>query len=238
MVDYDAMMSSTGGTGFGDRALGSGLLAGVGITAIELFVRNEKQLKKELKQAGTKFASALKSDRKLYRAGSGLTSIGRAPTGGVGPRVTAFTRLDQIYARHQLRSGSSGSTINRRISLNDNLLASTRANILKHTNLRNTEIGALKSTVSGIRNSFANSKRTLKTLGWVSTITDAFFIAESMFNPGPSMSAKAQASDMQAFNSLQGSGAMTQRQRSLQAIHDSQLSINPILGNEAMYMHK
>lgn len=233
MVDYDAMMSSTGGTGFGDRALGSGLLAGVGITAIELFVRTDKQLKKELKQAGTKFASALKSDRKLYRAG-----LGRAPAGGVGPRMTAFTRLDQIYAKHQLRSGSSAPTAGRRIALNDNLLASTRANIMKHTNMRNAEIGALKSNVAGIRNSFANSKRTLKTLGWISTITDAFFIAESMFNPGPSMSAKAQASDLQAFNSLQGSGAMTQRQRSLQAIHDSQLSINPILGNESQFLHK
>lgn len=231
MVDYDAMMSSTGGTGFGDRALGSGLLAGVGITAIELFVRNKEQLKKELKANRSKIRA---QTPKGLKAGASSRILDRIDTNAAKLRGTTKT----YTLTGPVGPGQFSSSMTRRTRVNEVGLKKATDKIREGSALMGRSINALKSSSSGIRNSFANSKRTLKTLGWISTITDAFFIAESMFNPGPSMSAKAQASDLQAFNSLQGSGAMTQRQRSLQAIHDSQLSINPILGNESQFLHR
>lgn len=236
MVDYEAMMSHNGGTGHGDRMLGSGLLAGIGLMGMQKLAMSDKMMKQELKEmGGAKFASSLKANKKYFKAGMrGNKVIDRLDFGA--------NKLRGSMRTYSL-TGPSGpgqftSTTFRNSRVNQAAVTKTKDAILQQTALRRTEIGALKSKVGNFKAGMASARGTLKALGWISAISDAFFITESMFNPGPSLSAKAQAADMMAINPLQNAGVMTQRQRSLQAIHDSQLSINPILGNESQYLHR
>lgn len=90
-----------------------------------------------------------------------------------------------------------------------------------------------------IKSNFASAKGLLKGLSWTLFATFIADTAESTFLPGTTGSAKK--SDQMAFGMsgpTDSEGAYTQRQRALMAIHDSQLGIRSVIGNEAGHFHR
>lgn len=64
-------------------------------------------------------------------------------------------------------------------------------------------------------------------------------IFESMLSPNYSMTNAAKATDNNMMQMpLDSATAYTQRQRALMAIHDSQLGIRGVIGNESQYFHR
>lgn len=232
MVDYDTLLSPGGGSAYGERMMGSGLLAGAGIGLVQSKITSREFRTSALRRLGT---PDLKSDSKYVRAGV---------RGKRGPGISIVDRMnvkaDLIRNYRESNQAMYGRAIgNRRIGFNDNALKAVEQKVAFHTQLRSKEINAFKSKVSRTSAGIAAHGSRLKALGWASSIFDAFYMSSYFLAPGVSTSAKAQASDTQAMlQPLQSSALMTQRQRSMQAIHDSQLAISPILGNEAAYMHR
>ena len=96
----------------------------------------------------------------------------------------------------------------------------------------------LKKDIAKETLSFRAGKKFFGRLGTFMLASAAFEIGEAIFTPG--ISKVAQQKDLQAFadeSPLDSSRSYTMRQRALQAIHDSQMSVRNVLGNEASFMH-
>lgn len=86
---------------------------------------------------------------------------------------------------------------------------------------------------------FGGAKNLLRGLSWTLFATFIADTAESVFLPG--VTGAARKSDQMAMGMggpLDSEGAYTQRQRALMAIHDSQLGIRSVIGNEAGHFHR
>lgn len=79
----------------------------------------------------------------------------------------------------------------------------------------------------------------IRGFGWAFIGAAAFDIAESALTPGISkVAAKAENAMFMNENPLDGGATYTMRQRSLQALHDSQMSVaRNVLGQESNYLH-
>jgi len=79
----------------------------------------------------------------------------------------------------------------------------------------------------------------LRGLGWLMFASVFVDMAEDLMTPG--ISTIAHEREQQLFadeRHLDSAIASTQRQRALQAIHDSQMTVRNVLGSEAQFMHK
>jgi hypothetical protein len=84
-----------------------------------------------------------------------------------------------------------------------------------------------------------NTKWALKGVGYSYLAMGAAQIFESMLTPNYGITSAAKQSDANIGQGPLDSGtAYTQRQRALMAIHDSQLGISSVIGNESQYFHR
>lgn len=75
--------------------------------------------------------------------------------------------------------------------------------------------------------------------GWATLAAGLVNVGESLLSPGISKVAARQEQKMMSNETpFDSAGAYTQRQRALQAIHDSQSNIGRVLSNESRYLHK
>lgn len=99
----------------------------------------------------------------------------------------------------------------------------------------------IKQTEGRLSKKYAGTKTLLKGLSWTLLATGAMMMMEGATTPG-TVSRAAMLSDQRAMGMAQGpmdsQQAYTQRQRALMAIHDSQLGIRNVIGNEAGHLHR
>lgn len=99
-----------------------------------------------------------------------------------------------------------------------------------------------KNQVQGrLQKKYGGTSTLLKGLSWTLLATGAMMMIEGATTPG-TVSRAAMLSDQRAMGMIQGpmdsQQAYTQRQRALMAIHDSQLGIRNVIGNEAGHLHR
>lgn len=99
-----------------------------------------------------------------------------------------------------------------------------------------------KNQVQGrLQKKYGGTSTLLKGLSWTLLATGAMMMIEGATTPG-TVSRAAMLSDQRAMGMTQGpmdsQQAYTQRQRALMAIHDSQLGIRNVIGNEAGHLHR
>lgn len=99
----------------------------------------------------------------------------------------------------------------------------------------------IKQTEGRLSKKYGGTKTLLKGLSWTLLATGAMMMMEGATTPG-TVSRAAMLSDQKAMGMTQGpmdsQQAYTQRQRALMAIHDSQLGIRNVIGNEAGHLHR
>jgi hypothetical protein len=99
----------------------------------------------------------------------------------------------------------------------------------------------IKDTEGRLSKKYGGTKTLLKGLSWTLLATGAMMMMEGATTPG-TVSRAAMLSDQKAMGMTQGpmdsQQAYTQRQRALMAIHDSQLGIRNVIGNEAGHLHR
>lgn len=84
-----------------------------------------------------------------------------------------------------------------------------------------------------------SSIRGLRFIGLGIAMSEAFSMAVEMFTPGVSKTATVRDRDILVNEAmLDSSKALTQRQRALMAIHDSQMTVRNVIGQEASYFHR
>lgn len=99
----------------------------------------------------------------------------------------------------------------------------------------------IKQTEGRLKKRYAGTSSLLKGLSWTLVATGVMMAVEGATTPG-TVSRQAMLSDQRAMGVGQGpmdsQQAYTQRQRALMAIHDSQLGIRNVIGNEAGHLHR
>jgi hypothetical protein len=133
-------------------------------------------------------------------------------------------RLDQISARWT-HGGDRWEYIKKRSNNPKFIKRVKNIKIPKHRN----EINALKST-----------KSLTKLISKGFLFMGMASLAESIFSPNYGLSQSATRSNQQGMGPqmIDTEIAYTQRQRALMAIHDSQLGLRGVLGNESQYFHR
>ncbi len=166
-----------------------------------------------------------------FGLGSILTDIGLSVVGvsAVNNRLSA---IDALKRKH------TASSINKIQSKNIGPFlpgdAAARTHIL---NTIRTERRDLK--LSKKINSLKSTKWALKGVGYSYLAMGTAQIFENMLTPNYSMTAAAKQSNADIGQGpLDSATAYTQRQRALMAIHDSQLGISSVIGNESQYFHR
>lgn len=214
MNNYEGLMDPAGNTGYGTSIYGMGTLGALLAGGAEHFLvgktREKKVMKKALDKAGIikTHAENALSNRDIRRTQVLDKAITKRLLGRTEPTIKL-------------------KTIDRWSSYNTKLA------------VRNQVVSDARKITSSLASDFKYSRRVLKGIGWLSLATDALALGAWAVTPGPSLSARAQQVESSFMtNQAVFSGGMTSRQRALQAIHDSQLAINPILGNESNYLHK
>jgi len=89
------------------------------------------------------------------------------------------------------------------------------------------------------KNPYVGASRLLKGVSWTLMLSGFAMMAESLATPG--LTKSAQQSEMRAMGGMgpmDSQQAYTQRQRALMAIHDSQLGLRNVIGNEAGHFHR
>jgi hypothetical protein len=87
---------------------------------------------------------------------------------------------------------------------------------------------------------YAGTSSMLKGLSWTLVATGVMMMVEGASTPG-TVSRQAMMADQKAVGGqgpMDSQQAYTQRQRALMAIHDSQLGIRNVIGNEAGHLHR
>lgn len=80
--------------------------------------------------------------------------------------------------------------------------------------------------------------RTTRMLGAAIAVSQAFAWGAELFTPGVSKAAVKRDNEMFNEGALDSAQAYTQRQRALMAIHDSQMTVRNVIGQEAAYFHR
>lgn len=103
---------------------------------------------------------------------------------------------------------------------------------------RDRRLTARRRYRSQVERSFKSSRAFIKGISWAMIGTAMFDVMSEAATPGITEAAEQYDNEMLAMEQyFDSSAAFTQRQRALQAIHDSQLSIRNVIGNEASYFH-
>ena len=92
-----------------------------------------------------------------------------------------------------------------------------------------------KATKAGLK----SFNRTVRMVGWGFILDGLFQIGEAVATPG--ISATSVKKDMMALadeSPFDSARSATGRQRALQAIHDSQMTVRNVISNEASFLHK
>jgi len=226
MVDFDALMDPSGGTGFGQKSFGSGFAAVLGLQVSSWAMGKDSYRKLAL--------SGFKEQRNL---------VGKAFTGNKGNIrvIKNETRLASL-ARRAGRNSNTGLSL-----VEQNIYSKSKwGDFALKGKSANTRLARVRTQFRGIANAeksaisaYQSTMKGFKMLSYAFWASDALTLATMLTTPSPSLSAKAQIGESNFMSSgAVFSGGATARQRSLQAIHDSQLAINPILGNEAQYLHQ
>lgn len=87
---------------------------------------------------------------------------------------------------------------------------------------------------------YAGTSSMLRGLSWTLVATGVMMMVEGASTPG-TVSRQAMMADQKAVGGqgpMDSQQAYTQRQRALMAIHDSQLGIRNVIGNEAGHLHR
>lgn len=93
------------------------------------------------------------------------------------------------------------------------------------------------SQMKRLVNNIGGHRGFVKAAGWAFILAGMADIGEALFTPG--VNKVASQRDMQMFmdeSPLDSSRASTARQRALMAIHNSQMNVNQVIGNEASYL--
>jgi hypothetical protein len=88
---------------------------------------------------------------------------------------------------------------------------------------------------------YASARRYSRAVGWTFLISGLFEIAQAIATPGIAVSDAAKRRDAMMFadeRAIDSPRAYTQRQRALLAIHDSQMGVRNVIGNEAQFLHR
>lgn len=105
--------------------------------------------------------------------------------------------------------------------------------------LKSKAKSTFKSEKASIRGKFANLNNIARSIGWGYLALGVASMAEAITTPGLSQSANRSNNQMFGDSTpMDSQGAYTQRQRALMAIHESQLGIRGVIGQEAGYLHK
>ena len=97
----------------------------------------------------------------------------------------------------------------------------------------------LKTEISRINKITRGQKIFAKAIGWTYLISGLVEIGSAIATPGVSRLAAEKDQQLMADErGLDSAAAYTQRQRALMAIHDSQMTVRGIIGQEASYMHR
>ena len=104
----------------------------------------------------------------------------------------------------------------------------------------NKDFNKYRKQVEGrLGKKYAGTKAMLRGASWTLLATGVAMMVEGIATPGVTSSAKR--SDEMAMGMggpMDSQQAYTQRQRALMAIHDSQLGIRNVIGNEAGHLHR
>lgn len=96
-----------------------------------------------------------------------------------------------------------------------------------------------RAEFKNLKHSQKYMKSTIHGIGWAYIISSMMDIGESVITPGISKTAARNDRTMLMDESpLDSSRAFTGRQRALQAIHDSQMTVRNVIANEASYLHQ
>jgi hypothetical protein len=117
----------------------------------------------------------------------------------------------------------------------------------KAINAAETKISGAKTKISGkksIQKFGKNLTSIANVFGWATLAQIGWDIGSSVVYAGSSFKTTKEALARENFNASNDQdtyydtrAAYTQRQRALQVIHNSRLSLKPMLGNEASYLH-
>lgn len=229
-MDYEAFMNPNGNTGYGERPFGSGMWAALGLGVAHWSIGVEKGKKYNKHEWKERQAVGKHGAAKVSKHGFHASP---------GKRAARLDRLINSGYLTERRSylkwmdrGAHGDPYEER-------WVDKRSRSAAAASHRQAIKGSLGKSLGKITSSYASTRAVLKTLGWAALASDAMWLASAMFTPSPAISTRAQRVENTFMGSQAAfSGGMTQRQRSMQAIHDSQLAISPILGNESQYMHR
>ena len=89
------------------------------------------------------------------------------------------------------------------------------------------------------KNLFQRQKGMVKAIGWGFLVSAFAQLGEDLMTPGISkVAAKSNQELFMNENPLDSGAAYTQRQRALEAIYNSQMTVRNVLGNESSFMHR
>lgn len=241
MVDFEALTSPTGGSGYGERMYGGGsgiintgisfglgkLLTGAGAERFfnKKIGRNIRKSKEfgRLQSMGGKMRAR---QRSAFHRG------GRLFEEGISHKTAnIIARTTKSYSSF-LGDGGYGGPISERDVFRKT--SKKYESILKEADSINKR---LKSQRAISRTSIRGAARTFNVLGWGLAMSWAADIGMDIMSP--KISASAARSNNQVFtrSNADSGAAYTQRQRAMMAIHDSQSSLEGVVGSEASYFH-
>lgn len=228
MVDFDALMSPSGGSGFGERMYSGA--SGIMATGISL------GMGKLLTGTGARRAMARSIVGKRQKGfvhpvnatiQTRMGRINRATQNRLHPR-TVLDLARQDRTKFQEVMGIEGGKW-KEVSRPDKLR-------IAQAELSTKLKGYKRQIQTNIRR-LEGAGRTFSALGWGLAISWAADLGFDLMSPKISTSAARSNDQMFTRSSADGGAGYTQRQRALMAIHDSQSAIEGVIGNEAQFFH-
>lgn len=201
-------MSPTGGAEYGTHFHGA---VGIGVLVVPDVIRHFFIDRDPSKYAGTKFGRT-----RNFLFGEGLATT-RSRTLTTGMARAASGPIDRVVGGRGFTMRTSGAG-----------MGPSQPNM--------TDIN---KRVHKQMSPWRRQSRVMKGLGWTLLASSLVDIAAELFTPG--INKVAQEREEQLFadeRSLDSPIAYTQRQRALMAIHDSQMTVRNIIGQEAQFFHR
>lgn len=139
---------------------------------------------------------------------------------------------------NSLQKSDLRTAVSKRESLLDRISNNPRygpsARIQRSMQVREKTIGNIR----GIKRNYGRLIGGVKAIGWGYAAITMAQMVESMVTPGLSKSAEMNNNNQMSAEPMDSGMAYTQRQRALMAMHDSQLTIRGVLGQEANFFHR
>lgn len=220
-MDIEALLDPRGGDGYAD-GINSGVLGILGLAADRGLVSKIysrpylRDQRRHLTKARTSFV------RSSIRSGPHWTT-----TPQYEPAFESVKGKGQPNAVAGRRPVFTGKAVQRR--------APQAMREWKSSSERTEARRQFKAKKAGLK----TFNKTIKIAGWGFILDGLFSIGQMMTTPG--ISATTVKKDMMALadeSPFDSARAATGRQRALQAIHDSQMTVRNVVGSEASFLHK